>query len=126
MQEENLKVLLGQSVSAVEGTDIVERVKMTDSDGNESSLDISGVFVYLHGSKPIIDFLGGNLEVSEDECVISNRMMETSTPGVFAAGDVTCTEIRQVVVAAANGCIAAISAEKFISHRKRRKYDWGK
>lgn len=126
LQEKNLKALLGQSVSAIEGTDIVERVRMTDLDGNESALELSGVFVYLHGSKPIIDFLGGTVELSEEECISTNRMMETSIPGVFAAGDMTCTEVRQVVVAASNGCIAALSAEKYIFHRKRRKYDWGK
>lgn len=126
LHEKNLKVLPGQSVSAIEGSDIVERVKMTDSDGNESTLEISGVFVYLHGSKPIIDFLGGTVDLSEEECVVTNRMMETSIPGVFAAGDMTCTEVRQVVVASANGCVAALSAERFITHRKRRKYDWGK
>jgi thioredoxin reductase (NADPH) len=53
-------------------------------------------------------------------------MMETSIPGVYAAGDVACTEVRQVVIAAANGCIAALSAEKYIHHRKRRKFDWAK
>jgi thioredoxin reductase (NADPH) len=37
---------------------------------------------------------------------------------------VTCTEVRQVVIAASNGCIAALSAEKYISQRKRRKLDW--
>ena len=99
---------------------------MNDSDGNELILELSGVFVYLHGSKPIIDFLGGTVELSEEECVSTNRMMETSIPGVFAAGDMTCTEVRQVVVAASNGCIAALSAEKYIFHRKKRKYDWGK
>jgi thioredoxin reductase (NADPH) len=52
--------------------------------------------------------------------------MESSLPGVFAAGDVTCTEIRQVIISAADGCIAALSAEKYIRHRKRRRYDWGK
>jgi len=53
-------------------------------------------------------------------------MMETSILGVFAAGDMTCTEVRQIVVSAANGCIAALSAERYITHRSRRRYDWGK
>jgi thioredoxin reductase (NADPH) len=52
--------------------------------------------------------------------------MQTSIPGVFAAGDVTCTEVRQVVIAASNGCIAALSAEMYLHHRKRHKYDWAK
>jgi thioredoxin reductase (NADPH) len=126
LSQPNLKTLLGHLVTAIEGNEVVERIKMLDSDKKESSLELSGVFVYLHGNKPIVDFLGGNVDLSEEECIITNRMMETSIPGVFAAGDMTCTEVRQVVVSAANGCIAALSAERYISHRSRRKYDWGK
>lgn len=126
LKKENLKILKGYSVTEIEGSDVVERIRMTDIDRRESILELSGVFVYLHGSKPVVDFLGETVELSEEECVVTNRMMETSIPGVFAAGDVTCTEVRQVVIAAANGCIAALSADKYIHHRKRRKYDWAK
>lgn len=126
LKKKNLKILKGYSVTEIEGSDVVERIRMADLDRRESTLDLSGVFVYLHGSKPVVDFLGEAIELSEEECVVTNRMMETSIPGVFAAGDVTCTEVRQVVIAAANGCVAALSADKYIHHRKRRKYDWAK
>ena len=126
LSEPHLKILLGQSVTAIEGNEVVERIKMSGADKKETSLEVSGVFVSLHGNKPIIDFLGGNVELSEEECLVTNRMMETSIPGVFAAGDMTCTEVRQIVVSAANGCIAALSAERYITHRSRRRYDWAK
>jgi len=121
----NVKILTGTTVTGIEGTDAVERIKVVDGDKKESAIELAGVFVYLHGSRPIVDFLVGAIELSESECVTTDRMMETSIPGVFAAGDVACTEVRQVVLAAANGCTAALSAEKYIAHRKRRKYDWG-
>ncbi|PIP70048.1 MAG: thioredoxin reductase, partial [Nitrospirae bacterium CG22_combo_CG10-13_8_21_14_all_44_11] len=114
LSQPNLKILPGQSVTAIEGNEVVERIKMSDADKKETALEVSGVFVYLHGSKPIIDFLGGNIDLSEEECIVTNRMMETSILGVFAAGDMTCTEVRQIVVSAANGCIAALSAERYI------------
>ncbi|MGO9611544.1 MAG: NAD(P)/FAD-dependent oxidoreductase [Dissulfurispiraceae bacterium] len=121
---DTLRVILGHTVTAIEGQEAVERIRLRDSGGGELALELSGVFVYLYGSKPIVDFLQGNVEVSEEECVVTNRMMETSLPGIFAAGDVTCTEVRQVIIAAANGCMAALSAEKYIFQRKRRRYDW--
>lgn len=121
---QNLRVILGHTVTSIGGSELVERIRLKDIKGNESTIDLSGVFVYLHGSRPVVDFLQGSVELSDDECVFTNKMMETSIPGVFSAGDVTCTEVRQVVVAAAHGCIAALSAEKYIFHRKRRRYDW--
>lgn len=122
----NLKIMLGYTASQIEGEEVVERIRLRNSEGKEEALELSGVFVYLHGSRPIVDFLQGALELSDDECIVTNKMMETSIPGVFAAGDVTCTEVRQVVIAAAHGCIAALSAEKYITQRKRRRYDWAK
>ncbi|MEW6584766.1 MAG: FAD-dependent oxidoreductase [Nitrospirota bacterium] len=122
----NLKVLLGCTVTAIEGEDTVECVRMVDTENEENKMDLSGVFVYLHGNKPVVDFLGGAVETLEDGCIPANALMETSVPGVFAAGDVTCNEIRQVVVAAANGCIAALSAEKYLYKRKKLRSDWAK
>ncbi|MBI5639966.1 MAG: FAD-dependent oxidoreductase [Nitrospirae bacterium] len=121
----NLRVMLGYSVASIEGAETVERIRLLDASRAESAIALDGVFVYIHGNKPVVDFLYGTVELTEDECMETNRMMETPIPGVFAAGDVTCTEVRQVVTAAANGCIAALSAEKYIHHRSRRKYDWG-
>jgi thioredoxin reductase (NADPH) len=126
LKQPQIKVMLGYTVTSIDGKDVVERVNMIDSDKKESSLDVSGVFVYLHGNKPIVDFLLGALETSDDGCISVNRMMETSVQGVFAAGDVSCTDVRQVVVASSQGCIAALSAEKYLYNRKRLKMDWGK
>ena len=126
LSEPNLKLLLGYTVTAIEGSDVVEKVKMLDPDKKETELEIQGVFVYLHGNKPIVDFLYGAIETGEDGCIPVSPSMETSVPGVFAAGDVTCTEVRQVVIAASHGCLAALSAEKYLYKRKKYRMDWGK
>jgi thioredoxin reductase (NADPH) len=44
--------------------------------------------------------------------------------GVYAAGDVTCKEVRQAIVAAAEGCIAALAADRFLHQRGRMRPDW--
>jgi thioredoxin reductase (NADPH) len=127
LSEKNLSVIKGHSVKSIEGSDVIEKIVVRNSETDEErDMAMDGVFVYLHGNKPIVDFLNLAVDISDDECIITKRMMETNLPGVFAAGDVTCVEVRQVVLAAANGCVAALSAEKFIHHRKRRKYDWVK
>ena len=122
----NLKVIKGSSVAEIHGNETVEKIRIVDSRKEETEILLEGVFVYLHGSKPVVDFLYGHVDLTEDECIEINRMMETPIPGVFAAGDVTCTEVRQIATAVANGCVAALSAEKYVHHRTRRKSDWGK
>ena len=126
LESPNLKVMLDSTVVSIEGSEIVEKIRIVGKDKQEAEIPLSGVFVYIHGSRPIVDFLYGSVDLTESECIEINRMMETPLPGVFAAGDVTCTEVRQVVTAASNGCVAALSAEKYLTHRSRRRSDWGK
>jgi thioredoxin reductase (NADPH) len=126
LKESNIQVMLGYTVTSINGNNVVETITMSDINKQESTLAVAGVFVYLHGNKPIVDFLIGALETGEEGCITVDRMMEASVQGVFAAGDVTCTEVRQVVVAAAQGCIAALSAERYLYNRKRYRMDWGK
>jgi thioredoxin reductase (NADPH) len=126
LRNERLRLLSGYKVTAIEGTDIVERIRIIGPDRQESTIQLSGVFVYLHGNKPVTDFLGDAIRTEKDGCISVNSMMETSVPGVFAAGDVTCSEVRQVIVAASQGCLAALSAEKYITNRDMLKSDWGK
>ncbi len=126
LSAENLVVKTGTVVKAIEGTETVEKIILIDADKKESEMPVSGVFVYLQGNKPIVDFLSGTVALKADGCIETNHMMETSMAGVFAAGDVTCTVVRQVVTAVSNGAVAALSAEKFIHHRTKLKQDWGK
>ena len=127
IEKKGLEIVSASIVKEIFGNEVVEGVRLEDiSTGQLREVPLEGVFVYLHGSKPVVDFLNFAVDISDEECVITNRMMETNIPGIFAAGDVTCVEVRQVVIAAANGCVAALSADKYLHHRKRRKYDWAK
>jgi thioredoxin reductase (NADPH) len=127
LSSEKVRVLRNHRLTAIEGTDVVSKItiKSTETD-EEQEMPMDGVFVYLYGSQPVVDFLNSAIPISSETCISTDKMMETSVSGVFAAGDVTCVEVRQVIVAAASGCIAALSAEKHIRQRKRRKYDWAK
>jgi len=124
---DRVRVFTNTRVASIDGSDFVTSVTLKNTgSGEEKQVPMDGVFIYLVGSRPVVDFLGESIPLSDKSCVMTHRSMETSIPGVFAAGDVTCGEVRQVVVASAFGCIAALSAEKFIYNRKRARFDWSK
>jgi thioredoxin reductase (NADPH) len=83
-------------------------------------LPTRGIFLYLQGSLPITGFLDGDMELSEPGCVVTDAALHTSVPGVYAAGDVTCTRYRQVVTACAAGAVAALEAAKHVAGQPRR------
>jgi thioredoxin reductase (NADPH) len=93
-------------------------------DGVQQSLSVDGVFVYQHGSKPITDFLGGQVDANPNGGLLVDDTMSTSVPGVWAVGDIRNTPYKQAVVAASDGCIAAMSIDRYLNHRKSVKPDW--
>ena len=121
-----VKVFTGSKLAEIMGEDAVSGIKIQDSGDKKHTLSVDGVFLYLTGAKPITDFLLGAVELDDKGCIkINSEDMSTSLPGVFAIGDVTCKQIRQVVVATAEGCIAALSADKYIHDRTRVRAQWG-
>ena len=92
--------------------------------GPIEELAVEGVFIYVAGSKPITDFLENAVELNEDGGVRVNDEMATSAPGVFAVGDIRNTPYKQVVVAASDGCIAAMSIDRYLKGRKNVRVDW--
>lgn len=125
---QNVTLHLGSVVKEIYGDDKVEGLKFLDREagGGEQSLPVSGVFVYLQGGKPITNFLQGQLEISEEGCVRVDRENQTNIPGVYAIGDVICTHVKQAVIAAGDGAIAAIAAEKWLRGKTKARVDWGK
>ncbi|MEW5937016.1 MAG: FAD-dependent oxidoreductase [Candidatus Thermoplasmatota archaeon] len=118
-------VLAGHRVLEIRGARTVEGLRTIDADGREHDIEASGIFIFLHGTKPVTDYLGEQVETTPEGCVKVREDCSTSVDGVFAAGDVTCPQTRQVVIAAADGCIAALSAERYLHRRKRAAAQWG-
>jgi thioredoxin reductase (NADPH) len=84
--------------------------------GAESQLAVDGLFVAI-GHTPNTALFKGLLD-SDDEGYLVTKPGSTTTniPGVFAAGDVQDKIFRQAVTAAGTGCMAAIEAERFLTH----------
>ena len=121
---------------AVEGevsgvTGVRTRALGTTQPEDEVVIPVEGAFIYGAGggSKPITDFLAGSgIAVDTDggggALVDAQTMESLSHPGIFAIGDIRDTPYKQVVVAAADGCVAAMSIEKYLKGRKTIKVDW--
>lgn len=95
----------------------VHGLRIRTSSGGEEVLDVDGVFVFLSGSKPGTDFLQDQVPLDEDGFMILDSSMQSPVSGVFGAGEVRRTPVKQAVVAAADGAIAAMAVDKFINKR---------
>lgn len=111
---DNVEVRTGLRLQEILGDKAVEGARYTDRSGEEQIVEGAGIFMYLRGNAPATEFLMGALDLDEKGYIITDEMMQTSFPGVFAAGDVRRKEVRQQVVAAGEGAIAALAAERFI------------
>jgi thioredoxin reductase (NADPH) len=76
-----------------------------------------GVFIFI-GFKPNTYFLDDHPEHDTGGHLITNDRMETSVPGLYAAGDLRSTLVRQITNAVGDATIAALAAEKYITHLK--------
>jgi thioredoxin reductase (NADPH) len=82
--------------------------------GKEQLLKTDGVFVAI-GYEPNTSIFKGHVDLDTKGYITTRNETETSVPGIFAAGDVRDFRYRQAVTAAADGCKAAIDADRFIS-----------
>jgi thioredoxin reductase (NADPH) len=80
---------------------------LADSDGNESTHEADGAFVFV-GLDPNTDWLDGLLELDSAGFVVTNRMLESSIPGIFAAGDVRAESTKQLAAAVGEGAAVAL------------------
>ena len=87
-------------------------------------LPVEGAFIYLQGAKPITDYVLGQVEATDEGCLVVDSELQTTLPGVFAVGDLVCSHIKQAVIAASDGVIAAMAADKYINGREKYRADW--
>ena len=78
------------------------------------TLPVSGVFVAV-GITPQSALVKGVVNMNEGGSIFTDELMKTNIPGVYAAGDIRTTPLRQVITACADGAVAATTALEFIS-----------
>ncbi len=85
--------------------------------GQDSEFPTNGVFVFI-GHTPNNELYQGHLEMDENGYLIVDKYMQTSVPGVFAAGESADSHFRQVITSAGMGAAAGMQAIRFIEERE--------
>jgi len=120
MENKKIEIIWNTVVEEVIGDQEPKNVKGIKIKNIKSNkiveLKIDGLFIAI-GHDPATSMFKSQLEMDKEGYLITKPdSTETNIPGVFAAGDVKDKVFRQAVTAAGMGCMAALEAEKFLSH----------
>ena len=111
LAHDNVETKLCFTVSGIRGEDKLTGVELTNIDGSREELITDALFVAI-GLIPENGVFKDIAELDDAGYVVAGENCETSTPGVFAAGDCRTKDVRQLVTAAADGAVAAVSASR--------------
>lgn len=123
LEKANITIHWDSVVDEILGDDMgVTGMRIKDREGgNSREIDVHGVFIAI-GHIPNTNIFAGQLDMNNGYIVIkagiTGNATATSTPGVFAAGDVADQIYRQAVTSAGFGCMAALDAEKYLDDLK--------
>ena len=116
-KNEKITFITDTTVEEILGENTVEGVRLKNTKtGEETTLPVDGFFAAI-GHSPATSLFEGQLEMDGSGYLLQKEHTMTSVPGVFAAGDVSDTRYRQAVTAAADGCRAAIDAERWLEEQ---------
>ena len=109
----NVEMVWDNVPVSIEGTEKVESLKIRNvRTDEEKTIAVDGVFIAV-GILPNTEKFKNLVALDEGGYIIAGEDCVTSTPGIFAAGDIRTKQLRQVVTAVADGANAVISAEKY-------------
>ncbi len=109
-------------VTEINGEDKVETVTLKNvQTGEERRFPTDGVFVYI-GHLPNNAPFAGKLAMDEHGYLITDKLMRTSVPGIFAAGEIQDSRFRQVATSAGQGVAAAMEVEKYLAELEDHPY----
>jgi len=120
MENKKIEVIWDSVVEDVIGDNEPKNVKGIKvknlKTNNVEEMKLDGLFIAI-GHDPATQLFKDQLEMDKEGYLITKPdSTETNIPGVYAAGDVKDKTFRQAVTAAGMGCMAALEAEKFLSH----------
>lgn len=117
-ERKNIEVLLNSEIKEIIGENTLKKLKIFNSkENNIIEIDADGLFIEV-GRIAHTDLVENFVERDARGQIIVNEKCQTSTEGVFAAGDVTQIEYKQITTATGQGTIAALAAYQYIQLKK--------
>lgn len=114
---DNVEIISNAATTKIIGNGIVRAIEYENTASKEKKrLDLDGIFIHI-GMTPNSGFIK-DAEKNQFGEIIVNQRCETNIPGLFAAGDVTDIPYKQIVIAAGQGAIAALSAVDYLNKYK--------
>ena len=114
LSNKRIEVIWNSTVERISGEKKVEAVAVKNiKEGNEKDISCEGIFISI-GFMPNTDFAKGLLNMNKNGLIITDTLLNTSTKGIFACGDCRNTPLKQIVTAAGNGALAALSAQEYV------------
>jgi thioredoxin reductase (NADPH) len=111
-----IELIWDSVVTEIDGLTNVEKLILKNVKTNQSrNLAVDGCFIWI-GTHPNTDFLGDEIQQDGSGFIITDINMATSVSGVFAAGDVRNTPIRQVATAVGDAVVSVASAENYLEN----------
>ena len=113
-KRENVELVLSHVPVKFKGDKFLKSMVIeSKKTGERKELKVDGVFVEI-GSVVKTDFVKDLVKLDKNNYIVVNNNCETSRPGVFAAGDVTNTPFKQIIVAAGDGAKAGLNAYNYL------------
>ncbi len=113
-----IEAVMNKAVDSVSGEQFVEELTLKDTETADlGDLKVDGIFIFI-GHEPNAAPIVHLAEVDDRGYVVTDDEMKTATPGLFAVGDVRKKPLKQVVTAAADGAVAAMSASKYLEEKE--------
>lgn len=118
----NIEIILNADIKSIEGENKVERIVISDvNTKEEKEIELDGVFIEV-GRIASTDLVGDFVDRNAKNQIIVNSKTETKTPGLFAAGDVTDCEFKQITIATGQATIAALGAYQYLQLKSGREF----
>jgi thioredoxin reductase (NADPH) len=113
-QNPKIEFILNTVVDSINGNGKLESATLRDVKTNETrEMPLGGIFVYI-GNDPNTSLFKGYVREDENGYIEVDANMATDCPGVYVAGDVRKSPLKQIVTAGSDGSIAALTADKYL------------